>query len=162
MSNMQQLGIIRRNPKNGLMMGRLMSLDLAVTVALRPVQSNHPDAPKFEVHGLNSKANAWVQIGAVWEKFSNTDGSAFLQGSIKDRSFGASPIYLLGFPRQNNETGEDEIVIGIPANRRRDRAPAEADDGLGESTGVDAGADAEAPKTKGKTKKDEEQEIPAL
>lgn len=159
MSNMQQLGIVRRNPKNGVMMGRLMSLDLAVTVALRAVQSNNPDAPKFEVHGLNQKANAWVQIGAVWEKFSNTDGSAFLQGSINDRSFGR--VNLLGFPRENNETGEEEIVFGIPSSRRRDRAPQEAaDDGLGESTGTSEG---EAPASKGRSKaKTEEQEVPAL
>lgn len=163
MSNMQQLGIISRNAKTGLMMGRLMSLDLAVTVALRAVQSNHPDAPKYEVHGLNSKANAWVQIGAVWEKFSNTDGSAFLQGSIKDRSFGPQPIYLLGFPRQNNETGEEEIVVGIPANRRRDRAPVDADDGLGDSTAAQMQDDSavEGPKGKGK-KQDQEQEVPVL
>jgi uncharacterized protein (DUF736 family) len=161
MSNMQQLGIVRRNPKNGVMMGRLMSLDLAVTVALRAVQSSNPDAPKYEVHGLNTKANAWVQIGAVWEKFSNSDGSAFLQGSINDRSFGR--IQLLGFPRENNETGEEEVVFGIPASRRRDRAPVEADDGLGESTGSDTGSDGDAPAAKGrKAKTEQEQEAPAL
>lgn len=154
MSNMQQLGIVRRNANNGTIMGRFVSLDIALTVALRAVQSDNEAAPKYEVHGLNKKANEWVQIGAVWEKFSNSDGSAFLQGSIKDRSFGQ--IQLLGFPRQNNETGEEEIVFGIPANRRRSNAPMDAaDDGLGDSTEV------EAPKSR-KAKTEQEQEAPAL
>ncbi|MCO4091546.1 MAG: DUF736 domain-containing protein [Sphingorhabdus sp.] len=157
MSNMQQLGIVRRNANNGTVMGRFVSLEISLVVALRAVSSDNPDAPKYEVHGLNKSANEWVQIGAVWEKFSNSDGSAFLQGSIKDRSFGQ--IQLLGFPRQNNETGEDEIVFGIPANRRRSNAPMDAaDDGLGNSTEGEAAA---SPKGR-KAKTEQEVEAPAL
>ena len=154
--SMQQLGIVRRNPNNGTVMGRFVSLDVSLVVALRAVISSNPDAPKYEVHGLNKSANEWVQIGSVWEKFSNSDGSAFLQGSIKDRSFGQ--IQLLGFPRQNKETGEDEIVFGIPANRRRSNVPMDAaDDGLGQSTEGEAAAS-----PKGRKAKAEQEEAPAL
>ena len=54
--------------------------------------------------------------------------------------------------------GEDEIVFGIPANRRRSNVPMDAaDDGLGQSTEGEAAAS-----PKGRKAKAEQEEAPAL
>jgi uncharacterized protein (DUF736 family) len=147
----QQLGIISKNAKNGLFMGRLTSLAMSVTIALRPINNPKPRAPKYDVLGLNKAANDWVVIGAMWEYFSNSDGSAFLSGSISDPSIGK--VALVAYPRTNRETDVEEMAVNVSEPRSRSNAVAgEEDDGLGDSTPA---------AKKGKGKK-EEAELPPV
>lgn len=64
------IGSIKQND-NGIYMGRISTLAVAMTIALRPVNSPNPKAPRFEVHALGPNRN-WVQVGALFELHSNS------------------------------------------------------------------------------------------
>ena len=102
---------------DGTYMGRISTLTVAITIALREVRSANPKAPKFEIHALNSVAKAWVQVGALFELTSNSTGEAFLNGRIDDPSL-ASPLYISAFRQAD---GSYNVVWSRP-NRRRDNA----------------------------------------
>lgn len=88
------IGSIKRNDR-GTLMGRIATLQFTATIALREVNSSNERAPKFEIFAL-SAAREWVQIGAFFELFSNSDGSAFLNGKLEDPSF-EKPLYISAF-----------------------------------------------------------------
>src|SRR3546814_3414980 len=63
------IGSIKQNDA-GIFVGKIATLTIAMTIALREVHSANPKAPKFEVLAL-SASRAWVQVGALFELFSN-------------------------------------------------------------------------------------------
>jgi len=122
------IGSIKQNDA-GIYLGRVSTLSVAMTIALREVRSANPKAPKYEIHALNSASRSWVQVGALFELTSNGTGEAFLNGKIDDPSL-AQPLYISAF---RQEDGSYNIVWQRP-QRRRDvaaaMAPKGADDGL--------------------------------
>jgi len=137
-------------------MGRISTLAVAMTIALRAVNSPNPKAPRFEVHALGPN-RSWVQVGALFELHSNNTGEAFLNGRIDDPSL-AAPLQVSCF-RQDD--GSYNVVWSRPTRRRdvsqqlaakTDELPPFGDDagdagdtsgapadGLGESTAEFAG-----------------------
>ena len=149
------IGSIKQNDA-GIFVGKIATLTIAMTLALREVHSSNPKAPKFEVLAL-SASRAWVQVGALFELFSNGTGEAFLNGKIEDPSL-AAPLYISAF---RQEDGSYNVVWSRPTRRRdvsqqlaakTDELPPFGDDagdagdtsgapadGLGESTAEFAG-----------------------
>ena len=151
---------------NGRLMGSIatQTIDLP-RIGLRPVESDNPKAPLFEVVALNV-ARRWVQIGALWRAESQRpDGTpyVFLAGNIDDPSLPETlPVAL--FPTEQDgrqvgysiawrrETVRADVGGGFGAsNRSYDERP--QDGGFGESTagpngalvGADSGVDDEVP-----------------
>lgn len=155
------IGSIKQN-EDGIYVGRIATLALAMTIALREVHSANPKAPKYEVMAL-SASRVWVRVGALFELFSNGTGEAFLNGKLEDPSF-AAPLYISAF-RQDD--GSYNLVWSRPTRRRdlaaemapkaddslpplpgRDDAPAEpAQAGLGQSSAQHAFGDEQAEAT---------------
>lgn len=92
------IGSIKRNDR-GTFTGRISAMAFSLTLALREVGSNNPNAPKFEIFAL-SAAKEWVQVGAFFELISNRTGDAFLNGKIDDPSFPA-PLYVTAFEQED-------------------------------------------------------------
>ena len=86
------IGQIKQNDA-GIFMGRISTLAVAMTIALKPVQSSNPRAPRYEIHAL-TPGRTWVQVGAFFELTSNNTGEAFLNGRIDDPSL-AAPLQAL-------------------------------------------------------------------
>jgi uncharacterized protein (DUF736 family) len=145
------IGTFTKN-SSGTYTGRISTLTVAMTLALRTVQSANPRAPRFEILAL-SAARQWVQVGALFELSSNATGETFLNGKIEDPSLD-KPLYISAF-RQEDESYN--IVWSRPTRRRDaptdtvpaddglpplpgDEAPRETGggDGLGESSAGDA------------------------
>ena len=84
-----------------------------MTIALKPVSSNNPKAPRFEIHAL-TPARKWIQVGALFELFSNNTGEAFLNGKIDDPSMNA-PLQISAFQQDD---GSYNIVWSRPTRRR--------------------------------------------
>ena len=146
------IGTITQNA-SGTYTGKISTLTVAIVIALRTVQSANPRAPKFEILAL-SAARQWVQVGALFELFSNNTGEAFLNGKIDDPSMTA-PLQISAFQQDD---GSYNIVWSRPTRRRdvtsqlaakQDDTPpfgsdepadssgsgnGAADDGLGETT----------------------------
>ena len=120
------IGSIKQNDA-GIFVGKIATLTIAMTIALREVQSSNPKAPKYEVLAL-SASRAWVRVGALFELFSNGTGESFLNGKIEDPSL-AAPLYISAF---RQEDGSFNLVWSRPT-RRRDLAAevaAKTDDAL--------------------------------
>ena len=136
------IGSIKQN-EGGIFVGKIETLTIAMTIALREVHSANPKAPKFEVLAL-SASRAWVQVGALFELFSNGTGEAFLNGKIEDPSLD-KPLYISAFRQQD---GSYNLVWQRP-QRRRDvtaaMAPKGADDGLPPFPGTEDNAGAGEP-----------------
>lgn len=142
------IGSIKQND-SGIYMGRISTFAVAMTIALKAVNSSNPKAPRFEIHAL-TPARTWVQVGALFELFSNNTGEAFLNGRIDDPSLNA-PLQISAF---HQDDGSYNIVWSRPTRRRdmtaqlavkqeelpafdTDEVPAgnaAATDGLGETT----------------------------
>lgn len=144
------IGSIKQND-SGTFLGRISTLAVTATIALREVRSPNPKAPKYEVLALNPATKSWVQVGALFELVSNATGEAFLNGKLDDPSF-AQPLYISAFrqadgtynivwqrPQKRRDTAAltpkgDDALPPVPAG-----GPGEGDadmgaDGLGEST----------------------------
>jgi uncharacterized protein (DUF736 family) len=106
------IGSIKQN-EAGIHVGKIATLTIAMTIALREVHSANPKAPKYEVLAL-SASRAWVQVGALFELFSNGTGEAFLNGKIEDPSL-AAPLYISAF---RQEDGSYNVVWSRPTRRR--------------------------------------------
>lgn len=138
------IGEIKKNA-SGQLIGSVKTIALSLTIGLRPVMSNNPRAPKFDVVVL-SASREWVTAGALYELASNKTGEIFYQGRIDDPSM-EQPLYIAVFNRddgsmvvawqrprrRNNEIGtsdyrEADMFTG------QDASDVEHDDGLGEST----------------------------
>lgn len=71
---------------NGRLLGSIATRTIDLPkMGLRPVVSDNPRAPKFEVIALNV-ARRWVQIGALWIAEMKRTGEEFLAGTIDDPS----------------------------------------------------------------------------
>src|SRR3546814_8397482 len=88
------IGSIKQNDA-GIFVGKIATLTIAMTMALREVQSSNPKAPKYEVLAP-SASRAWVRVGALFELFSDGTGDSFLNGKIEDPSL-AAPLYISAF-----------------------------------------------------------------
>jgi uncharacterized protein (DUF736 family) len=106
------IGSIKQNDA-GIFVGKIATLTIAMTIALREVHSANPKAPKYEVLAL-SASRAWVQVGALFELFSNGTGEAFLNGKIEDPSL-VAPLYVSAF---RQEDGSYNVVWSRPTRRR--------------------------------------------
>ena len=106
------IGQIKQNDA-GIFMGRISTLAVAMTIALKPVASNNPKAPRFEIHAL-TPARKWIQVGALFELFSNNTGEAFLNGKIDDPSMTA-PLQISAF---SQDDGSYNLVWSRPTRRR--------------------------------------------
>ena len=127
------IGSIKQN-ESGIFVGKIATLALAMTIALREVHSANPKAPKYEVLAL-SQSRAWVRVGALFELFANGTGEAFLNGKLEDPSF-AAPLYISAF---RQEDGSFNVVWSRPTRRRdlaTEMAP-KADDALPPVPGTD-------------------------
>ncbi|UVO53724.1 DUF736 domain-containing protein [Sphingomonas sp. SUN039] len=91
---------------SGTYVGRIETLQVAMTIALRPVVSPNPKAPKFDVMALNAVAKVWVKVGALFALTSNSTGEEFLNGRIDDPSL-SEPIQVSAF---RQEDGSYNIV----------------------------------------------------
>lgn len=92
--DVMNIGSIKQNGA-GIYMGRVSTLAVAMTIALKPVQSTNPRAPRYEIHAL-TPGKTWVQVGALFELTSNNTGEAFLNGRIDDPSL-AAPLQVSAF-----------------------------------------------------------------
>ena len=122
------IGSIKQN-EAGIFIGRVSTLTVSVTIALREVRSTNPRAPRYEIHALNTASRAWVQVGALFELTARETGEAFLNGKIDDPSL-AQPLYISAF-RQDD--GSYNIVWQRPQRRRDVTAamtPKDTDDAL--------------------------------
>ena len=137
------IGSIKQND-SGIFMGRISTLAVAMTIALKPISSTNPKAPRFEIHAL-TPGRTWVQVGALFELHSNNTGEAFLNGRIDDPSL-ASPLQVSAF-RQDD--GSYNIVWSRPTRRRdvtsqlaakQDDTPPFGGDETADSSGSDNGA----------------------
>lgn len=106
------IGSIKQND-SGIYMGRISTLAVAMTIALKAVTSSNPKAPKYEIHAL-TPGRTWVQVGALFELFSNNTGEAFLNGRIDDPSL-SSPLQVSAF-RQDDDSYN--VVWSRPTRRR--------------------------------------------
>ena len=142
------IGSIKQN-KSGVYMGRISTLAVVMAIALKPVRSDNPKAPRFEVHA-KAPDGSYVQVGALFELHSNNTGEAFLNGRIDDPSLSA-PLQVSAFMQDD---GSYNVVWSRPTRRRDVSAqmankdddaspfdtdgtsdtPGETTDGLGEST----------------------------
>jgi len=113
---------------SGTLVGKIATLTLSVTIALRELRSANPRAPKYEIFAL-SAAKEWVQVGALYELASKKTGEIFLNGKIEDPSLD-KPLYISCF-RQDD--GSHNVVWSRPVrNTDVDSAmtPRQADDPL--------------------------------
>lgn len=99
--------------QNGTLVGRIATLGVAMTVALRPIQSNNERAPKFDVMAL-AASKSWITVGALFELFANGTGEAFLQGKIDDPSL-AAPLNIALFRQPD---GSYNVVWSRPRRSR--------------------------------------------
>ncbi|WP_068092377.1 DUF736 domain-containing protein [Novosphingobium rosa] len=85
---------------NGRLMGSIATRTIDLPrIGLRPVESENPRAPRYEVVALNV-ARRWVQIGALWEAAAKKSGESFLTGNIDDPSLPEPlPVALFGNDR---------------------------------------------------------------
>jgi uncharacterized protein (DUF736 family) len=92
------IGTIRASER-GQLTGSIATLTVAMSFALRNVESSNAKAPRYEICTRNP-AGAHVQIGALWEQTSKATGECFLQGRIDDPSM-RHPLAISAF-RQND------------------------------------------------------------
>jgi uncharacterized protein (DUF736 family) len=106
------IGSFARNA-TGHIVGKVSTLTVDLNIGLKPIRSDNPNAPKFEILAL-SAARQWVRVGAFFEVTSRERGIVFLQGTIEDPSF-AQPLYVTAF-RQDD--GSYNVVWSRPTRRR--------------------------------------------
>jgi uncharacterized protein (DUF736 family) len=93
------IGQLKKDAR-GIYMGRVETFALSLTIGLRPVTSNNPAAPKFDVLARNA-AGRFVQIGALWEKVASNGTGSFLQGQLDDPHF-AEPLSVALFQQPDD------------------------------------------------------------
>jgi uncharacterized protein (DUF736 family) len=61
---MANIGFLNANER-GSFIGKIETLAFTNVIALRPVQSSNPNAPKYDMMA-RSAANSWIKIGGEW------------------------------------------------------------------------------------------------
>lgn len=124
----------RDNGRNGsVLVGRIDTLAISMTIGLRELNNPKPTAPKYEIMA-KTKAGAWVKVGALFEQESRTTGETFYQGQIEDPSMDR-PLSVALF-RNDHEDGTEAWNVAWSRRRPRqnlDNGPMGGDD-LGDST----------------------------
>jgi uncharacterized protein (DUF736 family) len=143
---MSNIGEFNKNA-NGFYIGKIDTLAVSLTLALREVHSPNPNAPTYEIHA-RSAAGSWVQVGALWDQHASETGEVFLQGSIDDPSLDKR-LYIACFRR------EDESYAIAWSRPRRNRAelPAAVNAGNTDEPGMDFDGGSTAPANKGRSRK---------
>jgi uncharacterized protein (DUF736 family) len=124
----------RDNGRNGsVLVGRIDTLAVSMTIGLRDVNNPKPTAPKYEIMA-KTKAGAWVRVGALFEQESRATGETFYQGQIEDPSMDR-PLSVALF-RNDLEDGTEAWNVAWSRRRpRQDLGSASRDAGdLGDST----------------------------
>jgi uncharacterized protein (DUF736 family) len=133
---MANIGFLNANER-GSFIGKIETLAFTNVVGLRPVQSNNPNAPKYDMMARSS-ANSWIKIGALFEQVARTSGK-----SIRDASTIPAWPSRWTLPSSATRTAAYNVTWtrrrtrqDMPSTREGDEAtmPASMDDGLGEST----------------------------
>ena len=139
------IGEIKKNA-SGQLIGTVKTIALSLTIGLRPVMSNNPRAPKFDIVVLSGSREC-VTAGAPYELASNKTGEVFYQGKIDDPSM-VQPLYIAVFNRddgsmvvawqrprrRNTEIGTSDYREADMFDDADNGDTANAGDGLGEST----------------------------
>lgn len=107
------IGTIQSNAQ-GHLSGSLATVMVAMTFALREVESRNEKAPRFEILTRNT-GGAFVQVGALWEKAALETGECYLQGRIDDPSL-TRPLPISAFKQDD---GSFNVVWSRPRARRR-------------------------------------------
>lgn len=94
---------------------------VAMTFALREVESRNDKAPRFEILTRNT-GGTFVQVGALWEKAAQETGECYLQGRIDDPSL-KRPLPISAFKQGD---GSYNVVWSRPRAQRRTDAFASA------------------------------------
>lgn len=79
------IGNLKANA-DGVLIGRITTLSLTMTIALRAVSSTNEKAPAYDVMALSADKRSWVKVGALWEYASTETGEMFLSGRLDDPS----------------------------------------------------------------------------
>jgi hypothetical protein len=106
----------RDNGRNGsVLVGRIDTLAISMTIGLREVNNPKETAPKYEIMA-KTKAGAWVRVGALFEQTSRASGDV-LSGADR-RSLHGSALSIALF----RNDGDDGIeAYNVAWSRRRPR-----------------------------------------
>lgn len=134
------------NLKNGRLLGWIATRNIDMPkLGLRPVESQHDQAPNYEIVELNV-GNRWVQVGALWEAVAKKTGEVFLQGNIDDPSMAEPlPIALFGSVEEGYRVAwrrpERRDDFGSAVRTSRENTPSRSGDdyGFGGSTADENG-----------------------
>lgn len=107
----------RDNGRNGsVLVGRIDTIAVSMTIGLRELNNPKPTAPKYEIMA-KTRAGAWVKVGALFRQESRTTGETFYQGQIEDPSMDR-PLSVALF-RNDQEDGTE--AWNVAWSRRRPR-----------------------------------------
>jgi uncharacterized protein (DUF736 family) len=107
----------RDNGRNGsVLVGRIDTIAVSMTIGLRELNNPKPTAPKYEIMA-KTRAGAWVKVGALFQQESRTTGETFYQGQIEDPSMDRALSVALF--RNDHEDGTE--AWNVAWSRRRPR-----------------------------------------
>lgn len=109
---------------NGQLLGFIASGEIDLQRArLKPIASNNPRAPKFEVEAINRNGR-WVPYGALFEATAiHTTGEIFYSGELDDQSWRfPMQIALFGTAEEGFRASWRRDDMGRPAGGRAGRA----------------------------------------
>jgi len=129
---------------NGNLVGYIASGDIDLPRArLRPIRSNNPRAPKFEVEALN-RSGRWLPYGALFEAVAkNSTGEIFYAGELDDHGWrNPLQIALFGTVDEGFRASWRRDDMDRPArSRNRDRDDDQYGDGAYEGDERSFGGD---------------------
>lgn len=125
---------------NGQLLGFIASGEIDLQRArLKPIASNNPRAPKFEVEAINRNGR-WVPYGALFEATAiHTTGEIFYSGELDDQSWRfPMQIALFGTAEEGFRASwrRDDMARSAGGRMARTR---DADDDDGEDRGFRGG-----------------------
>ena len=122
---MSNIGELTKNT-NGFYIGKIDTLAVAMTLALREVHSTNENAPVYEIHA-RSAAGSWVKVGALWEQTSNGTGEAF-RARLTTRLWSSLSISLVSGAKMNamQSHGADRAALATMCQHPLIRAKATA------------------------------------
>lgn len=105
------IGQVSKNA-NGILVGSIATLTMAMTIRLEPVNSPKPNTPEFEIYARAPNGSA-VKVGALWQKKSS-GGTDYLNGALDDPSF-PETVYVSAFYQDD---GSINFAWSRPVARR--------------------------------------------
>ena len=119
---------------NGALVGFIACGEIDLPRArLKPISSNNPRAPKFEVEAINRNGR-WVPYGALFEATAiNTTGEIFYSGELDDQSWRfPMQVALFGTAEEGFRASWRRDDMARPAGGRAQRSRSGDDDEGGE------------------------------